>query len=656
MRGGSDWGHPTDHVGESEGKKALEETGEKSGEETKRRRARFRRRLSLPRPGVRRPRLPKPALSRPKMPKPRMPKGAGDLWFRLITRLRAIGYWLKEKSQVLWRWLKRAASAIAYWWSKRSRGTRMRIFAVAGIVALYLVIKFLPVPGVPCEISAAKECAPSNDTIAFVPRDAVLYVHLTVNSDSHQWDLAGDLHDELPNFAVLLQSDTRALATPAGRQVDLGHEVLPWAKDDLSLFGVPGPKGKTPEAYIVGVGDAGKADRFLASLSTGAKAKQVKVGGDTLSVYSNGLATVRTGDEALFGSVVAVRAALAARSGRAPRLEGSGQDASRSALPDVRLAELYLSPAGVQRFLAGKPGTATQLNTFVDYGATAGMAVSLRARDDGVEVNLVSDLDPKLEQKNPTVFASLPRFGPALADEAGSRALGYIGVGDLGPALNRALATAGAGAQGLAGSLRRLAQRLQKEAGVDPLKDLLPALGGQAALVAEPTDTLPYASLIVDGVDEKKAADALASLQRPLLRAVGTGTGQVPSFQSREIDGVAVHSVQVSPTVELSYAIFDGKLVISTQPEGISQVRSSGETLAGTGAYEAATGHLPDSVSALVFLNLDEVLGLAQQAGLAEDPLFASLSEDISHVQSLGLAVRGSDEELRSELFLAIDH
>ena len=192
--------------------------------------------------------------------------------------------------------------------------------------------------------------------------------------------------------------------------------------------------------------------------------------------------------------------------------------------------------------------------------------------------------------------------------------------------------------------------------GVDPLKDLLPALGGQAALVAEPTDSVPYASLIVDGVDEKKAGDALASLQQPILRAVGTRGPQVPSFQSKEIDGVAVHSVQISPTVDLSYAIFDGKLVISTQPEGIAQVRSSGDNLAGTGAYQAATDRLPDRVSALVFLNLDEVLGLAQQAGLAEDPLYASLSEDISHVQSLGLAVRGSDEELRSELFLAIHH
>jgi hypothetical protein len=117
---------------------------------------------------------------------------------------------------------------------------------------------------------------------------------------------------------------------------------------------------------------------------------------------------------------------------------------------------------------------------------------------------------------------------------------------------------------------------------------------------------------------------------------------------------VAVHSLLVSPTINLSYAIFDGKLVVSTQPEGISQVRSSGDDLAGTSAFEDATDRLPDRGSALVFLNLDEVLGLAQRAGLADNPLYASLSEDISRVGSLGLAVNGSDDELQSELFLAI--
>jgi Protein of unknown function (DUF3352) len=564
-------------------------------------------------------------------------------------------YWLREKGQIIWRTLRRAGGAGAAWWSRRSLGTKARIFAVVGIVVLYLVVKYASIPGVPCQISAAKECAPSNDTIAYVPRDSVIYVHLTVNSDSHQWDLAEDLRGELPNFTALLQSDTTGLPIPAAGPINLSQQVLPWAKDDLALIGVPGPQKSTPEAYVVGAGDEGKANQFLASLSPGGPSKHPKVDGTTLTVYSNGLATGFSGDQALFGNVVAVRGALDAKAGRAPQLEGSGLDEARASLPGVRLAEIYLSRAGVQRMLVGRQGGATQLDTFVDYGATTAMAASLRVRDDGVEVHLDSRLDPKLEQSSPTVFAALPRFDPGLADQAGSRALGYVGIGDLGPAINKAIATAGASAQGLAGSLRQLAQRLEQEAGVNPLRDLLPALGGQAALVAEPTGGVPYASLIVDGVDEKKAMDALASLQRPVLRAIGTGP-QVPSFQSKDVDGVDVHSVQVSPNVDLSYAVFDGKLVISTQPQGIEQVRSGGEDLAGSDAYKDATDPLPDRVSALVFLNLDEVFGLAQRAGLATDPLYASLSEDISRIGSLGLAVTGSDSELRSELFLAIHH
>jgi Protein of unknown function (DUF3352) len=589
------------------------------------------------------------------------PKRRSELAFRTRTRLQAIGYWVREKGQIAGRWLKRSGAASAEgarsagdWWARRSRGTKMRTYAVAGVALLYLVVKFLPVPGVPCQISAAKECAPSNDTVAYVPSDAALYAHMTVNSDSHQWELAQELGDRLPNFTALLQSDTRALSVAGSNPINLSEQVLPWAKDDLTLIGVAGPAKSIVQAYVVGVDDEAMADEFLTAASPGGKSKQSEVNGGTLTVYSNGFAAGRFGDQAVFGNVTAVRAALDANAGRAPELTGSEQGSPLESLPDVRLAEVYLSQAGVLRLLAGRAGGASQLNTFVDYGATTGMAASLRVRDDGVEVHLNSRLDPKLEQQSPTVFASLPEFEPALADEAGPRALGYVGVGELGPAINEALATAGAGAQGLAGSLRQLAQSLQQEAGVDPLKDLLPALEGQAALIAEPTDAVPYASLIVDGVDEESAGEALAALQQPLVRSLSAGGARVARFQTREVDGVAVHSVQASPAVELSYAIFDGKLVVSTRPEGISQVRSSGDDLAGTNDFEDVADRLPDRVSALVFLNLEEVLGLAQQAGLAENPLYASLSEDISRVGSLGLAVRGGDDELRSELFLAI--
>ena len=684
-RGGSDRSHPINQAGGPGGREASSEAGSTTSNGQESRLARLRRRLTPGRgaptapdsppsdqpdePAPTGPRLPEGPVPSP--PKPLFPleppeeskrrKRSREFAFRARTRLLAIGYWLREKGQTGLRGLQRGgagtgtrARSLSGWWSGRSRGTRMRVYAAGAVVALYLVIKFIPVPGVPCEISAAKECAPSNDTIAYAPRTAVLYAHMTVNSDSHQWELAQDLGAELPNFTALLESDTSTLGGPAGRPLDLSREVLPWVKDDLALIGVPGPRDTTPETYIAGVGDSEGANRFAASLSPGGPGKEAKVGDVSLTVYSNGVATARSGDQLLFGNVAAVRTALAAEAGRLPGLEGSDQDSARDQLPDVRVAEVYLSRAGVQRFLTGGGTGSTQLDTFVNYGATSGMAVGARAEDDGVQVNVVSELDPELERTSPTVFASLPEFEPSLADEAGPRALGYIGVGELGPAINEALATAGGGAQGLAGSLRALAQSLQQEAGVDPLSDLLPALGGQAALVAEPTDATPYASLIVDGVDDQEASDALASLRGPLLRSLGSGGGPVPSFQTREIDGVSVHSVQVSPAVELSYAVFDGMLVISTQPEGISQVRSSGDTLAGTSAFEEVKDQLPDQVSALVFLNLDEVLGLAEQAGLADNQLYASLSEDISRIGALGLAVSRSEDELRTELFLAI--
>ena len=34
-------------------------------------------------------------------------------WFRFVTRLRAVGYWLREKGQIAWRWIKRAGGALA---------------------------------------------------------------------------------------------------------------------------------------------------------------------------------------------------------------------------------------------------------------------------------------------------------------------------------------------------------------------------------------------------------------------------------------------------------------------------------------------------------------------------------------------------------------
>ena len=661
------------------------------------------RRIKLKRPNFRRPTFERPAFKRPTFKRPaktspakaaeaksttatskvaKSSQGAkkkptkepaDDLWFRLTTRVRAAGYWIREKAQIAGRFLRKAGEWTADLWLKRSRSGKIRIGAVAGVLVLYAVIKFAPIPGVPCQISEAKECAPPDEAVALVPADALLYSHLTIDRDSTQFERAVDSFDRLADLRTILAGEIpSALPTPSGAPIDIQADVLPWADRDLSVSLLPGPGGTNLPVFIVGVGDKEGAEEFLAKVAPPGEPKADKQGDAPLSVYTNGFAAAYVDDGLVFGNESAVRAALDAGAGGVPALEDSGKGAPRDELPEARFAEAYLSQEGVQRLLVGRTGAATQLETFVDYGATSGVAVAAVAREGGVGIDLISDLDPELVKQSPSFFSGLPRFEPGLTGEASERTIGYVGAGEVGPTLAELLAppapegkkkptkgekaTAETAATGLAGSLQALATRLEQEAGVNPLRDLLPALGGQAAVVAEPTDGVPFASLIVDDVDEDAASEALANLQKPLLAALTpAGGGQVPRFEEQEVEGVTVRSVQATPTVNLSYAVFDGKLVISTDPAGIAQVRVDEGGLADSGSFERATEELPDRVSALVFLNLDELFGQVTKTDLVEDPFFANLSVLFENASSLGLAVNGDDDQIRSELFLALD-
>jgi hypothetical protein len=96
--------------------------------------------------------------------------------------------------------------------------------------------------------------------------------------------------------------------------------------------------------------------------------------------------------------------------------------------------------------------------------------------------------------------------------------------------------------------------------------------------------------------------------------------------------------------------------VISTQPAGVEQVAKAGDggSLAASAPFEDATLHLPATVSALVFLNLDELLDLAEQLGRIEDPLYASFRDDIRKLHAIAVGVSAGDGELRSRLFVTI--
>jgi hypothetical protein len=92
--------------------------------------------------------------------------------------------------------------------------------------------------------------------------------------------------------------------------------------------------------------------------------------------------------------------------------------------------------------------------------------------------------------------------------------------------------------------------------------------------------------------------------------------------------------------------------VVSTNPRGVAQVVSGGSSLEDSSSFEDATEGFPNSLSALLYLNVNALLELAEGAGLGEDPAYALFSEDLRSLRGLGVAVERSDEEIDTEIRL----
>ena len=124
----------------------------------------------------------------------------------------------------------------------------------------------------------------------------------------------------------------------------------------------------------------------------------------------------------------------------------------------------------------------------------------------------------------------------------------------------------------------------------------------------------------------------MARLQAPLVAALTPArTGQAPSFESTKIGDTVMHSVRLSPTLDLAYAIFDGKLVVSTNPAGVRQAVEGDESLGGSDAFKAATSGASGGVSALVFLSLEGLVRRSEPLGL--DQIVRGFAEDVARAE-----------------------
>ncbi len=576
-----------------------------------------------------------------------------NLRWSLRRRIRRARYAAEDAAYTARRATRRGTWGVSRrWWAMSSEVRTLIIGAGVAVVAVVAVV-VLVIPNLPCRAPLGDQCAPPDDAIELVPADAAAYAHLDTDPSSEQYEQAAALAKRLPIVTGRL---IRALPQPAGTRLSYAHDVASWLGGQAALALVPAGTGSPRAVALLAVGDEDGAAAFAKQI-TGEDARTRTRNGAEVEL-GRGTAVARLQGFLVAGPPAAVAEVIGTAKGGESLLDSDPAREAIDSLPADRFAQLYLSPSGAGDLLApGEP--LGSFEVFVNAGATRGAAAALVAESGALELTVHSVIDPDRAEGSPGFFAALPEFKPSLGGEVSENALAYLALGDPAASLGGLLAQARAGAPGLAAAFDDLGKRLRRS-GIDIDGDLLSLLTSEVAIAIEPgrggpgdLSGVPYLTLIAGEVDADEATAALDRLQGPIARALAGGAG-APVFSETEVKGITVRSLQVSNAVDLSYAIVDDDLVVSTDPRGVAKVAADGSSVTDSARFDVATSGFPDDLTGLLYLNVNDLLGLAEQAGLQADPSYALFRDEFRALEALGLAVERGDDQLDTTIRLAV--
>jgi uncharacterized protein DUF3352 len=526
------------------------------------------------------------------------------------------------------------------------RGRRLlALLAVVAVVAV-VVVAFVLLGG--------GESPPSNRAAKLVPSNTLVFLNLSTDGSREGTKRALALAHRLPSFGAVEQALARRLGTRAG-PVDFRRDIRPWLGDEAALAVLPTAGPVSQSELVFAVEDRAKAEQFITRSAGGAGT--VKYRGTEVRRYG-AVATAFVGDDLVIAPEPVVRGAIDRSQRRAPSLAGNGRfKKAYAALPAGRALDAYVSRDGVRRLLAPQGGILGLAGTLLDQPALAAVGLAVGAQGDQARLTVHSVLDPALAKASPSTFRA---FSPSLLSAVPSGALAYLGVAGLDRAAGRLLGLAGAtgvNGAGVATLAQRARAALGRQPGVNLDRDVLSVLRQEAALVILPGLPTPTLAVVAKTQNEKRTRLALARLQVPLAQLVAvptTGAGQAPTFQNRQVAGVDAFQLRLTPTIELDYAVFDGKLVVATSLGGIARIKQHKQSLSDDAAFQSVLGSRPSTVTSLVFLDFGQLLALGERSGLGQDPGYQAVRNDLHPVRAVGTTSTAGKDQSTAEITIAL--
>jgi hypothetical protein len=484
---------------------------------------------------------------------------------------------------------------------------------------------------------------PATEAAKVVPADALAYVNLSLDSGRPAVAQALKLARGFPDYGLGVAALQTRLGLLAGGPSPgaSGQSVKPWLGKEAALALLSTPTATAASLLVLGVRDRGQARSFLTR--SGATAGASYRGTQLLRTTAGGAAAF-VSHFLVLGQEASVRAAVDVAGGHAPSLAACAPyQRAAAGEPDDRVLDAYASASGVQRVLTDQGGAAGALGELLYQPALSGVSLTLSPVHGGARVRIHSVLDRSLL---PLGAPPGPSFTPSLAPAIPSGSVLMLDVTGLARIAPRVLAAGAAG--GVAGQVGPLLSRLGKALASEGVSvgGLLSLFGGETALL-----------IVARTAHEQQVRTQLAALQIPLEQLfppAASGPGQAPAFTDRQVDGVTIHQLALTPGLELDYAVNNGFVLVSTGVDAIVSAVRHPRSLANDPKYRSALPGVPEKVTSLLFLDFSQLLSLGAQIGLTRSATIGQLQPDLQKIRAVGLVSTRGEADTTAELTLQI--
>ena len=441
------------------------------------------------------------------------------------------------------------------------------------------------------------------------PADAAFYAVVDTDFQGDQWEAVEELAARFPGGENLIARIVEEIEASSGESLDVEEDIDPALGPEVA-FVVLAPEGDSdPDGTVVVLTQPDDEEAMRRLIEKGDE--------PAVSRAVEGWQAISDDDAALDRYEAALEGGRLADSERfADAMDGLDEDVLVSVYGDLQQAEEAAdSVAGSQPAPFG---------TFFPSGEAPVIGATVRAEGDGAR------LDGQLVYAGDVADTpfSIEPYDAQLPDRVPADVLAYLSFSDLEQAISAyrdALAETDP-------EFERGLGMAEGFLGVSLEEDIAPLFAGEGAVYVRRGALIPEVTLVTEVEDEQQAVATLDDLVAGLGTFVDFGEPE-----RREVDGVEVREVPVSPPVSVSYAAFDGLLVVTTSTDGIADLRADEDRLADDDAYRDALDRagVPGETSGFAYVDLEETLPLLfgfAEVGLGETSEAEQYTEPLTNL------------------------